>query len=103
MFGRKRREAAVADPLAHVDPGTVPRGHAAHVASALESRRRWQQVAGSMREGAVQSRLVELGAQVDAGVLAVWDTVQRMVAAGDELDAVVLELGALRSALDELA
>jgi hypothetical protein len=91
MFGRKRRDAAVVDPLAHVDPATVPRRYAGHVASALESRRRWQQVAASMREGAVQSRLVELGTQVDTGVLAVWDTVQRMVEIERVVDALDIE------------
>jgi hypothetical protein len=77
MFGRKRREGP-ADPLAHVDPTAVPRRYAGHVASALDARRRWQELAGSMRAGAVQERLADFGAQVDDGVLAVWDTVQRM-------------------------
>jgi len=87
MFGRKRREVT-ADPLAHVDPAAVPRRYAGHVAAALDARRRWQQVAGSMRAGAVQERLVAYGAQVDAGVLAVWDTVQRLV----EIERVVATL-----------
>lgn len=78
MFGRKRREVTT-DPLAHVDPAAVPRRYAGHVAAALDARRRWQQLGATMREGAVQARLLDFGTQVDAGVLAVWDTVQRMV------------------------
>jgi hypothetical protein len=44
-----------------------------------------------MREGAVQSRLVELGTQVDTGVVAVWDTVQRMVEIERVVDALDLD------------
>jgi hypothetical protein len=100
MFGRKRR-GVTADPLAHVDPAAVPRRYAGHVAAALDARRRWQQMAGSMREGAVQARLVEFGTQVDAGVLAVWDTVQRLaeierVVATLDLDRVTDELKRVR-------
>jgi hypothetical protein len=90
MFRRKRREVPV-DPLAHVDPSVVPRRYAGHVAAALETRRRWQQLAGGMREGAVQARLVQFGAQVDAGVLAVWDTVQRMTEIERVVDALDLD------------
>jgi hypothetical protein len=86
MFGRRRKLDA--DPLAHVDPTRVPPRYAGHVAAALDARRRWQQLATSMREGAVQARLLEFGAQVDDGVLAVWDTVQRMV----EIERVVASL-----------
>lgn len=90
MFGRKRRDSTI-DPLAHVDPAAVPRRYAGHVAAALEARRRWKHVAGSMREGAVQSRLVEFGAQVDSGVLAVWDTVHRMVQVERVVDSLDLD------------
>lgn len=78
MF-RRKRTVARADPLGHLDPTVVPARHQHHVVAALEARRRWREVAGSMRDGAMQIRLAELGGQVDAGVLAVWNTVQRMV------------------------
>jgi hypothetical protein len=102
MFGRKRRDATT-DPLAHVDPAAVPRRYAGHVAAALDARRRWQQLAETMREGAIQARFVEFGSQVDAGVLAVWDTVQRMVeiervVAALDLDRVTSELKRVRRA-----
>src|SRR5687767_10027253 len=100
MFRRRRRDATI-DPLAHVDPAAVPRRYAGHVTSALETRRRWQQLTASMREGAVQARLIGFGAQVDAGVLAVWDTVQRMaeierVVAMLDIDRVTAELKQVR-------
>lgn len=96
MFGRKRRGSA-ADPLAQVDPAAVPRRYAGHVAAALDARRRWQELAGSMRQGAVQDRVAGFGAQVDAGVLAVWDTVQRLT----EIERVVAALD-LHRVTDEL-
>jgi len=64
--------------LAIVDPSAVPRRYAGHVAEALAARRRWQELSGAMRDGAVQERLVAFSAQVDDGVFAVWATVQRM-------------------------
>ena len=65
------------DPLAHVDAaGVPPRFHGA-VADAVEARARFGAVVGGVRPGPTRDRLMQLGEQVDAGVLAVWETVQR--------------------------
>ena len=69
MLRRKR------DPLAHVDPSTVPPRWAPPVADAVAARQRWQQLVAGLREGPVRDRLTELGQRVDEGVAAVWETV----------------------------
>lgn len=77
MLRRKSKEKAPADPLAAVDPAAAPARFAVVVGDAIAARRRFAEVIGGLRPGPVQERLAVLGAQVDAGVLAVWDTVQR--------------------------
>lgn len=91
MFRRKSK--APVDPLAHVDPAAVPPAYAGAVAEALAARRRWQEVVAGLREGPTKERMAELGERVDAGVLAVWETVGRAadverVAGGLEADRV---------------
>jgi len=63
--------------LAHVDPAAAPRRFAGAVADAVEARRRFRELVDGLRPGPVRDRLSGAGSQVDAGVLAVWDTVQR--------------------------
>lgn len=99
MFGRKR--TVQVDPLAHVDADRVAARYALRVRDALDSRRRWQELVGSMREGALRDRLGGLSAQVDEGVLAVWSTVQRLseierIVATVDLDRVTDELKRVR-------
>jgi hypothetical protein len=72
---RRRRQPD--DPLAHVDPAAAPPRFAAVVADACDSRRRYRELAASLRPGPVRDQLVAVGERIDAGVAAVWDTVQR--------------------------
>jgi hypothetical protein len=73
----RRRRPAEADPLAEVDPANAPRRFARSVADALAARRRYRELVAGLRAGPVRDRLAALGGQLDAGVAAVWDTVQR--------------------------
>ncbi len=74
---RRRRPGG---PLAQVSPSSVSPRFAGAVAAALDTRRRYTDLVSGMRPGPSQDRLAALQAQVDAGVLAVWDTARR---AGD--------------------
>jgi hypothetical protein len=84
---RRRRPAE--DPLAHVDPAAVSPRFGAAVTDALEARRRYAAVLTGVRDGPALDTLTAIGARLDAGVLAVWETtrrateVQRTVAALD--------------------
>jgi hypothetical protein len=73
----RREPDPPADPLAHVDPNAVPRRFAGGVAEAVGARLRFQHVLEGLRPGPLRDRLGELSPKVDAGVLAVWETVQR--------------------------
>ena len=90
---RRRRDPAPpptpADPLAHVDPARVPARFAGPVADALDARRRYADIVRTTREGPVRDQLVALGAKLDAGVAAVWDTAVR----AGEVDATLAALG----------
>jgi len=76
MLGRRRKPAP--DPLGGIDPALVAPALAPMVADAVSSRRRWQDTAAAMSSGPLKDRIVELTAQVDAGVLAVWETTRRL-------------------------
>jgi hypothetical protein len=76
MF-RRRRSNEAADPLAHVDPSAAPRRFARSVADAVDARRRFRDLVAGLRPGPVRDRLDAMVGQVDTGVAAVWDTVQR--------------------------
>jgi hypothetical protein len=58
------------------------------VADSLAARQRYRELVDGLRPGAVRDRLAGLAGQVDAGVLAVWDTVQRAA----EVDHILLTL-----------
>ena len=73
----RRKPKAPADPLAHIDPASAPPRYAAAVADAVAIRRRWHAVVDGLRDGPTKARMAELGQRVDAGVLAVWETVTR--------------------------
>jgi hypothetical protein len=73
----RRRRRSRNDPLAGVDPALAPRRFAPAVAESLAARGRYHELVEGLRPGAVRDRLVALADRVDAGVLAVWDTVQR--------------------------
>jgi hypothetical protein len=47
------------------------------VVDALDVRRRYAEVLAGVREGPARDALAAVGARLDAGVLAVWDTVRR--------------------------
>jgi hypothetical protein len=87
----RREPDPPADPLAHVDPNAVPRRFAGAVADAVGARLRFRHVLEALRPGPLRDRLDELSPKVDAGVLAVWETVQRAaeverIAAGLDAD-----------------
>ena len=65
------------DPLGHVDPAGAPRRFAGAVAAALDARDRYAAVVAGTRPGPVRDQLVAVGARLDAGVDAVWDTAVR--------------------------
>lgn len=80
MLRRRSKAQVPVDPLAHVTPDAAPPRFRTAVADAVAARSRFAGVVEGLRPGPVQDRLLALGEQVDAGVLAVWDTVTR---AGD--------------------
>jgi hypothetical protein len=63
--------------LAEVDPSHVPPPYRAPVADALRARAQFAELLGTMRDGPLRARMGELGARIDAGVLAVWRTVSQ--------------------------
>jgi hypothetical protein len=73
MVFRRRRPV---DALAEVDPQAVPRAYRAPIDDALQARRQFIDLVAAVRPGPLRERLGELGARVDAGVLAVWGTAQ---------------------------
>ena len=70
----RRRSSTPPDPLAGIDPAAVPPAYRPPVADALRARAQFGSLVGGLRDGPLQDRLRELGARVDAGVLAVWRT-----------------------------
>ena len=90
MFRRRRDPEPPpppADPLAHVDPHRAPRRFAGAVAAALDARDRYADVVAGTRPGPVRDQLVAVGARLDAGVTAVWDTAVRAGEVERTLDA----------------
>ena len=75
VFGRRR--ASRRDPLADVDPAAAPPRFAAGVANVVSTRRQYASLVAGLAPGPVRDRLANLSDQVDAGVAAVWATVQR--------------------------
>lgn len=87
MFRRRR---APDDPIAaEVDPARAPRRLAGIVADSLDARRRYQDLVRGLRPGPVHDRLEASGAQLDTGVLAVWQTALRV----GELERILATLG----------
>jgi hypothetical protein len=74
MVFRRRSSTPPPDPLAVVDPAAVPPRYRPPVADALRVRAQFRELVGGLRDGPLQDRMRELGARVDAGVLAVWRT-----------------------------
>jgi len=72
-----RRRNAPQDPLATVDPAAVSPRFGSAVAGALDARHRYAEILAGVRPGPVRDRLVAHGAQLDAGVAAVWEVAQR--------------------------
>ena len=74
MLRRRRQEP---DPLAHVRPDVAPDRWRPAVERALLQRQRFQEVRALVDVGPLRDRVDSLADRVDAGVLAVWDLVQR--------------------------
>jgi hypothetical protein len=92
----RREPEPPVDPVAQVDPRAVPRRFAGAVAEAVAARLRFRHVLEGLRPGPLRDRLDELSPKVDAGVLAVWETVQRAaeverIAAGLDADGVLAD------------
>ena len=103
---RRRKEAAPADPFAHIRPDAAPPRWRGAVETALAHRRRFVELRALMEAGPTRDRVDALGERVDAGVLAVWDLVQRGVVAQRVLqtidpDAAAQELKDARRRLGE--
>lgn len=80
MVFRRRTPRPPADPIAaEVVPDAVPGVYRAPVADALRARTQFQGLVDAVPTGPMQQRLIELSARVDAGVFAVWQTVQQAV------------------------
>ena len=99
----RRRSSTPPDPLAAVDPEAVPPSYRAPVADALRARTQFGALVAGLRDGPLQDRMRELGAHVDAGVLAVWRTASQAaeidrVAATLDPDRVTSELKQARRA-----
>ena len=70
----RRRSTPPPDPLAGIDPAAVPAAYRSPVADAMRVRAQFRELVAGLRDGPLQERMRELGARVDAGVLAVWRT-----------------------------
>lgn len=69
------------DPLAHVRPDEAPPRWRSAVRSAVAHRARFAELRDLLDAGPTRERVDGLAGRVDAGVLAVWDLVQRGVVA----------------------
>ena len=80
---RGRREAAVAGTgKAKIDPFTVGEPWRRHVASALSTQRRFDEVVKGVAAGPTRDRLTSIGGQLQRGVAELFAIAER----GDELD-----------------
>jgi hypothetical protein len=77
--------------MAAVVPAQLPWPWRTPVEAALAARARYAEVVARARPGPVRDRLEELGAQVDAGVLAAWDVATRATEMRATLDAIDVE------------
>ena len=84
----RRRRPSAPDPLAVVEPGSLPARYAPPVADALQRRAQYEEIVAALQQGPLRDRLREMSARVDEGVLAVWRTAQRAV----ELERVIATL-----------
>ena len=82
-----RRRRPPDDPLAQIDLTVLSPRFAPAVAAALESRRRFAEVVGGVEDGPTRTTLVDVGARLDAGVAAVWQTARRATAVERTVDA----------------
>ncbi len=69
-------------------PAQVPEPWRTPVAAAVAARARYQEVVARAVAGPVRERLVELGGQVDAGVLAAWGVATRATEMTEALRAI---------------
>ena len=80
MAFRRRAPKAPPDQLAaEVDPAAVPAAYRAPVIDALNARVQFRALVGALDDGPMRSRLDELSLRIDAGVMAVWQTVRQAV------------------------
>ena len=78
---RRRKDQVPVDPLAHVRPDEAPPRWRSAVRSAVAHRVRFRELRDLIEAGPTRDRVDGLGERVDAGVLAIWDLVQRGVVA----------------------
>lgn len=80
-----RRRRPPPDPCAQVDPAALDLPWRDAVARALAARARFRTLAERTAPGPLRTRLEEMAAQLDAGVLAAWDIARRAQAAAGML------------------
>ena len=76
VFRRRSRP----DPLAEVEPDTLPPVYRAPVVDARRARTQFSDLTSGLADGPLRDRMAELGARVDAGVLAIWRTATQAAA-----------------------
>lgn len=82
-----------------MQPATLPVRWAPPVQQALEARERYRQLVGTLRPGPLRDRVAVLGARVDAGVLATWETACRAT----ELESVLAAIDVADATADHKA
>lgn len=76
---RSRRNQGIDEIAAVVDVDAVPPSLRGPLTDALEARRQFDVIVQQTPPGSLRDRLSGLAPQIDAGVLAVWHVVQRMM------------------------
>jgi hypothetical protein len=88
MVFRRRKGEPVDALAAQIDVAAVPAGYRRPIDDALRARAQFGSLVANVPDGPLRARLEELGRRVDAGVLAVWETVQQAL----RLESVVVTL-----------
>jgi hypothetical protein len=80
-----------------IDPFTVGEPWRRHVAAAMSAQRRFRSIVTDLAPGPLQTRLAEIGRDIDRGVESCWEVARR----GDALDDTIrrLDAPALRASL----
>lgn len=83
-----RRRSGGAPKAVRIDAFAIGEPWRRHVSSAVSAQRRYGEIVGSMQEGPLRERMVEVGWQVQRGVEECWEIARR----GDHLDDTIRRL-----------